>query len=314
MSRHHAFSRSSSSLFLLGTIGALLGPVILLFGYPFPPGSQSQIFFEQPNFLLVLFLVAVYSAISTLLIFPVWSSMQMLRKYTKHHQIETVFVVAAIMLLFAAPTLLAKIIPIPFQASAAVDPEYLGLKFILLIILGSFAGIPMAFGTLMIPNLASLELSPNPISPSDQSRQIDLIKQYLTYLKIIRFYLYSSGTLVGLIVLIAGSLRNVRLAVGLPEDQYPQSVLIAFGLYWSAILALFYAIGYLSLLECGRNLRDHIQPLNSTSSLSEDVETRKLLDELLQLNNGLFKILLEASPIATPLLAGLVSHLLRITP
>ncbi|NEQ48082.1 MAG: hypothetical protein F6K00_32940 [Leptolyngbya sp. SIOISBB] len=312
LARRHAVLSRSALFLMLGTLGGCLGPVIILWGYPFPQDSPSQTFITQPEFLTFLFLTSVYTSISTLLAFPLWRSLRFLKGYMKGHQVEVMVILTAMLFLFFAPTLLGRLIAFPFLDPQPFDLEHLRVKIIALILVGTIAIAPAAIGTLILPNVARRDIQASRLLLPDRADDLVAIQKYLRYRQLMQQYLYSSGAIVGLITLIAGALRNVRLAVGLTETQFPQSVIITFGLYWSAILALFYTIGQLALLECGQHLRDDIYPLNSLTSLMNKTEQRRGLNEILHLNASVEQNIRNAIAILAPLLTGLIANLLSI--
>lgn len=334
-------SNQPSLLLLVGAIGAFLGPSILLHGYPFAGDNVSQDLIAQPQFLTLLLLVALYTSVLAILFCPLWSSLRFLRIfYIKPYNfepisrllssfglpdrysewlrrlpswarfipvlIELTIILLVTVFFFSAPTLLDDFFPDIFQVPVTSDFPLLSKKIRLLIILGSITFLPAALGIILIPKVAKIELK----REFSFDNYIISIKKYLHYRELIQLYLYSSGAIVGLITLFDGALRNLLLAVGVSESDFPLFVVIIFGLYWSAILALYYAIGYLSLLECGRNLQDNICPLYSSKSLVQDIEEHKKIGEILKLDIRADQLFRNSIAILAPLLSGIVSHLL----
>jgi len=312
-----SFLNTPSFFLLAGAIGALLGPSIILFGYPFPQGSPSQTFITKPYFLTFLFLVASYTSLLAILFCPLWRSLLFLiRSYMKYQKLKLITLEVIVVILpptfffFFAPALLSKFIPSGVRADPTLDIEHLSGKILTLVILGVSTFAPAALGNILISKIARLELKIIPIALPEVFNDIFMVKKYLYYRELIQLYLYSSGAIIGLITLIAGALRQVRMEAGFPETRYPHVLIITLGLYWSAILALYYAIGYLSLLDCGRKLQEAIYPLNSITSLIEDMEKRRKIGDILQLSTSFDQSFRNGIAIFAPLLSGIISQLL----
>lgn len=298
------FQRSFSTL-LLGAGGSILGAAIILFGYPFPGDDVSREFVEQPEFLLWLVLVMISTALSAVLAGPLWRSLRSLKEPFDRNKLDIILSTIVAFLLFIMPIPIARAI-----SKVPLPPlKYHPQKIASILVIAFLAFLPAIVGIWLIRAAVQSSL-PNIEPANKETDQLSLVKQYARYRRLLQRYLSILGIMIGMIVLTTGALRNVEIAGDVPEDKYPLTIVLAYGLYYTMLLALVYFPTHLSLVGAGRKLRDRIYPLDSLESLVEDDESRKKLDEFLQLKLSTEQSLRTGIAILTPLLSGLLSSVL----
>ena len=305
MEKKRPILRGSSFSMLLGALGGGLGAVIILYGYPFENDSASKDFLEQPEFLLWLSLIMGMTALMTMLVVPLWRS---LKPYKSHSQWVDIILASIIMLILViAPIPAARALsPIP-----SPDFKYHSQKMIIVTIYWFIAILPAAIGIWMIRATAQSVFS-NVDRAKVKTRQVYLCEKFILLRENLQRYVSILGILVGLITLATGALRNVQLAMGLKESEYPLITVMAYGLYFTLLLALIYAPCFLTLQNAGRKLRDLIVSLDQPDSLIKIYKKRKDLNEILQLEINIVQSLYTGIAILAPLLSSLFSSILDL--
>jgi hypothetical protein len=184
-------------------------------------------------------------------------------------------------------------------------------KITIIVLLVCLAILPAIVGICLIRDavrsmLTALE------SANTETDKIKLVRQSIHYRRLLQQYLTILGAIIGLATLATGTMRNVNIAAGRPESEYPLIIVFAYGLYYTMILALIYTPAHLSLADAGHRLRDRIFPLDSLESLKDDDEKRNKLDEILQLNLNTAQNLRGGIAILAPLLSSLFSSVLNM--
>ncbi len=303
--RHSPSQRSFVGLGLaMG--GGILGIVIILFGYPFPEGSASQRFVQQPTFVVWLFLIGLLTALLTMFAAPLWLSLKSYKEHYIHNKLDIIISMVITTLLFITPSLLRDLGQVPTP-----DLQYHTEKIGIILLFGLVTTMP-AWAAIMLIRIASQSTFAAIESTRDETALMALVNRYLDYRQALQRYITILGVLVGLLTLATGALRSVQISAGVTESEYPIAVVLVYGLYYTIILALIYTPTYLSLLDAGSRLRDRIYPLDSLPSLIENAGKRAKMDEILQLNVRTEQSLRAGIAILAPLLSGLFSSLLNL--
>lgn len=296
---------SSLSALLLAFTGAVFGAVILLFGSPFPGHLQSlnQVL---PEFFIWFTLIIFLTSLLTLFSVPLWLSLNPLRPFFTHHKLTILLATIIAALLFLAP--------IPFARQLSTIPRspllYHSLKVNIINLFALAAILPAIIGIQLID--VALQTTFSSInSITAEKEQIELMQRHRHYRRGLQRYISVLGILIGIVTLATGALRNLVIAnSGVPKEDYPITIVLMYGLYYTAVLILLYAPTFFRLTETGRALRDQIVPLKSIESLSHVYKQRQEIDMILQLNVTTGQSVRTAVAILTPLLSGLLTALL----
>jgi len=130
-----------------------------------------------------------------------------------------------------------------------------------------------------------------------------------------------AGTIIGLGTLATGALRQAILAANNEPffKKHPQLQLefdpvyvLAYGLFFTGLLAIAFAPTFVAMREAGTRLRDHAYPMVAPSdpSFREVNERRRALEELLQVNVSATATFKASVAILAPLAGSLVALLL----
>ena len=132
----------------------------------------------------------------------------------------------------------------------------------------------------------------------------------------LRSHLHQSGLMLGVIVALAtlttGTLRDLQLSIK-GTATYPTEYILIWGAYSMIVIALVYVPVYSSLLAFGRKIRDTRLPLPrlDSGSWSQIYSTRNELADYMQLSVMSGQSFQVSIAITAPLIAGIVSTLLR---
>jgi hypothetical protein len=116
------------------------------------------------------------------------------------------------------------------------------------------------------------------------------------------------GTVIGLAVLAAGTLRKAALAAD-PGAEFPPEAILQYGAFLTLLLAFAYVPAHHTLLRLGRAVRDQLLPARpepKDTAFRDWYGRRKDLGELLQIDVSTFQRLQSSIFILSPLItAGL---------
>ena len=122
-----------------------------------------------------------------------------------------------------------------------------------------------------------------------------------------------AGIVVSIVPIATATLRSVLITTGYAdENNFPVTVMISYGLFFTMVLVLFYAPTHLLLTETSRKLRDGLCPIENVSKLEECLRQRKSLDEWLQTNVGLAQNLKAGIVALSPLISSFLASVLGI--
>ena len=340
----------SVGLLVMGALGVFLGVVVALCGEPKDGGALNpRASTKLPEFWTVFVLMVTYTTVLAVLFVPLWCSLlvprQILLAPSRRSAFADVFRLVLVLvsgILIFSPPFIDRVVEAMYQVHGEVPegflPVYFREKIFLLALLGMFSFLPAAIGAVLIPVWMRRDLEAsrplviqegdlvlprekdvNPNSFLSQNELVTrLVGQYLSDHERLGFYLRSAGVIVSVITLFAGALRVFRDAVAqnlcaapvCVVSKSPVILTLLLGFYWSAVVGLFYGIGYFSLLRSGRELRDWLCPLKKVSTLEQDFERRRKIGDILLLNISYRQRLQNSVIILAPIIAGLVSILL----
>ena len=289
---------------LLAAGGGLLGTAIILLGSY--STSKSQDFVNQAEFIVWLFFTIVLTTLLVLLIGPLWKSLKPLKNYYDRHKLDMFLSTITSLFLFLVPVLinhyLFNIEPNPLA--------YIEIRAGVLLTLVFVSVLPAAIGIWLIRYAVRATFN-GVDSATEEKDQISLIKKLVHHREQSLRYLTALGAIIGLATLTYGANRYARIATGtVTAEEFPTLVVLAYGLYFTVVVAIIYAPTYLALLETGRKVRDSVYPIDSLEGLIEVESKRKELEALLQLRISAEQGLRTGLAILAPLLSGIFLSLL----
>jgi hypothetical protein len=281
------------ALMLSGAAGAAVGAAILLL----QPGEQGQEFIRAPQFKVWLFFIIAVMAFAAVIAAPLFKSLRRLKGYWAGSRREIILSSLALALLCAMPSLF----PAPFEEKLAYHRLRMG------VLLGAGVVVAlMAVGGIWLVRAALRDLASS-AEPTQEH-----IQTFLRLREQLQFFLSVLGILVGGLTLATGALRNALVAAPINVEGFPPELVLVYGAYFTALVALIYAPTYLALIAAGRKLRDDLLPMPSPKSDAWDdwYDRRKDLEELLQLQQGAAKNFQAGFAILAPLAGSIITVLI----
>jgi hypothetical protein len=148
---------------------------------------------------------------------------------------------------------------------------------------------------------------------SDEGGLLEIANSLLRYRNLLQNYLLIAGIIVSVIPVATATLRSILITTGYATEQnFPITVVMSYGLFFTMVLVLFYAPTHLLLTETSRKLRDVLCPIDSLSGMEESLRRRKSLDEWLQTNIGLAQNLKAGIFALSPLISSFIASVLGI--
>ena len=179
----------------------------------------------------------------------------------------------------------------------------------------------LAIGFLAIVGMWAATMALNRLRPNGQP-SAELLGRFLALRREVGALLSVAGTLVGLATLSSGALRLAVLAAnqepyfaGLPpteELEFASGYVLAYGLFFTGLLAIAFAPSFLAMRAAGDRLRDAAHPLVAPNhpNFADVVAKRNGLDAVLQTNLSASATFKAGAAILTPLAGSLVALVL----
>jgi hypothetical protein len=210
----------------------------------------------------------------------------------------------AFMLLVAAPSIVGAL----FGATPAYDFSAHETKISIIealgvvVALGGAAAVTLTY--VAIDDAAARE---GPVSGEEVRRYFELRASLLQLLAV-------EGSIISAAILATSALRHAVITATQAESSFPKEVLLAYGTYLSAMVALLYGPAYARLLELGRRLRDRMVDVDAAGTpLPDLLERRAKVGALLDLDVSASTSFRSAVLILTPLSSSLIGLLIGTT-
>ena len=263
----------------------------------------SQEFVKTPEFLVWFFLIFLLTALFVIFSCPLWKALKQLKQYFIAKKLDIALSVIIFFILLSLPYWIPLYV-VPFSISFPL--AYHKIKMLLLSTIGFITtGSPAVIGIFLIH--VALKSTFANLKPTQKH-----ISQYHLFQKHLQLFVSTLGIVVGLLTLATGALRKTLISFGTSPKDFPSSIVLAYGLYFTMLIALIYFPVYNSLLKAGRQLCDIFfpMPLPDSKSWAETYSNRKKLEEFLQLQKSTPQRFQSSIAIAAPLISGIASVLL----
>ena len=271
---------------LLVVIGFAVGALIILFDY-FPLRPEDSSFIQTSSFQLFLLATIAQTVFWAVAFGSMWPSLRTLTEYGKGHVPELI----TWSLLFATLIYSSRF----FAVSCKYSLHHHGLKTGLLTVLGGVVAIMAALGTILV-NIGLREVLANSSHSMGnshdvtiESKQADLVKEYLYLRGRLLLFLSILGMMLGLVTLAQSAKRYLIIKSPITtcdETVFTVGKVIVFGLYYTLILALTFLPTFSLLITTGHKLRDDIIPIPSphNDAWESACSKRRKLEKLLALS------------------------------
>lgn len=306
----------SFTIMLVGVVGYLVGYFILMSFIPlnsdFITSKEGQLwtkFSSTDEFKLWLTFICAQTAlwaIFSLMIWEYYREIQSKFNYSRSEVIQSIliFLVICAIAIFGGKSMFNPS-PLPNHFWKTMVLHILGVAVILMALRGIW----------VIHSALKLKV------PSPKNKEVrelsarhlrSLIEDFIQLRGYMQKFLSILGVILGLAILATGALRNATVKANPDAQWFSPKIIILYGFFGSALVALAYTPTYLTFKEKGEYLLDSFFPLPPDNSMSWETwnKNRTVLENLLQLRLSSIKTLQVATAILSPLLGGVISVLL----
>ena len=278
-------------------VGFVIGAGIILYLYDATRASMR--FFHTASFSILLGIL-----VGLLFVFaiPMWVSLEKFDLNWKEHRFNLIASSLLLFILLMAPLPYAQYIAnIPFPLYKHMD------KMLIIFTLTYFSVLPGAIG-LWLTNYGASEAYKQ-VEPTLEGC-FPYIEKSNDYFRNMQLYLAIAGILISLVVLSAVALRDALIQYDpVIKNIFTIEMTLAFGLYFTLLLAFLYIPTYAILQFNGRMLRDQIYPVKSLTDYAEKEAARHKFEEILNLRVGVIQNLRSSVVILAPLLTSFLSSM-----
>ena len=310
----------------LAVIGAGAGALLLFYdGYPDQPGDEGYRFVHRGPTALWIVLLLGQTAFWAVLAAPLAASVYELRRWRRAR-----FTVVGLLLLGISVYAYRRGVETVDVMNPLPNHE---VKMKTLTYTGGALAFVAGFGMWCVWAAADRALAERRQTPAagawlrrvgalpDGEPAGDPVERYLRLRSLLERLLALAGAIVGAAILGTGALRNAILSWEqamspgeeiIADEFFADELVLAYGLFLSALLALFYAGPALRLQKYGEELRDAIAAPSWPPALGWEsrAEERTKLSTLLQLDLGATTSFRAGVAILAPLATSIVGVLL----
>lgn len=295
--------------------------VLLLFvwTYPLPGDPIGQKFVSVPEFWVWVSLLGLMSAFLTIVFAPLWKQFIDLFKEQISGQppdqrlgLILMVLVGTVVYIF----LIGLVYGITLSVRLEFEPGFpLGHseRVRLLYIYALVTLLPLMAAILLVYKGVLDKASKISSVARNEGKLLEIANDLLRYRNLLQNYLLIAGIIVSIVPIATATLRSILITTGYATEQnFPIITVMSYGLFFTMVLVLFYAPTHLLLTETSRKLRDVLCPIDSLSTMEENLRQRKSLDEWLQTNIGLAQNLKAGIVALSPLISSFVASVLGI--
>jgi hypothetical protein len=285
-------------LMTLGAVGLSIGIVL----YDIDSTPLSERFSGTPAFVVWVFLMATQAGVLAVVFLPLARALRVLEKHFARGKLEVGVAAAAFALLFSLPAA----VPRTLYLSEGYWPlAHHSTKVMVFAVVAFLTSLLAVVGLLLVRSATS-----SLFTDKDETDR-DLV-QYLGLRDYAENFLLILGGMIGIATISLGALRKALLAVGYSGEAFPAVLVLAYGAYFTLLVALIYLPVFVALRETGLRLLNQIYPVLpvTSSTWTEQFTKRQALERALRLEATAEQSLRSGVAILAPLIGGGVSVLL----
>jgi hypothetical protein len=297
---------------LMAAVGVILAWLLFQWGYSIPHDPQGNV---PAEFWVWLFLIAVFMAILAVFFLPMWALfLSLFKSQVASEQNDRSRLTNLLLLLLSAVTLAFIVmapnlyrLPLDIDVNQVLPPNHTQ-RMQLVYLVTFLVVLPIVLGILLVFTAVQKKMAQIQTA-QDESRMFEIADELIGYRGILQIFLLAAGIILSLVPINTAALRSTLVALG---GGFPIEYVIVYGLFYTFVLVLIYSPTHLAMTEASRALRDRLCPINSLSNITDAVDKRRALDDLLQTNMGLGQNLKAGIATLAPLVTALVASLLGI--
>lgn len=304
---------------LTSALGFAFILALFAWNYPVPGDPVGQKFVSVPEFWVWISLLGLMSAFLTIVFAPLWKQFMDLFKEQIANQppgqrsgLILMVIIGTLVYIFLIALVYGITLSVRLEFETGFPlghSERIRLIYIyaLITLLPLMAAILLVYKGVLDQ---AAKISP---AAGDEARLLEIANELLRYRNLLQNYLLIAGIIVSIVPIATATLRSILITTGFATEQnFPITVVMSYGLFFTLVLVLFYAPTHLLLTETSRKLRDVFCPINSLSGMEASLRQRKSLDEWLQTNIGLAQNLKAGIFALSPLISSFVASVLGI--
>jgi hypothetical protein len=286
---------------LLMTLGAVLLSVGIVL-YDFESTPQSERFSGTSAFAVWVFLMATQAGVLAVVFQPLLRALRTLEKHFIQGKVEVSVAAMAFALLFSLPAAVPRAL---FLSEGYWPLAHHSAKIMVFAVVAFLTSLLAVLGLLLVRS-ATVSLF------ADGNENGRDLAQYLGLRDYAETFLLILGGMIGVATLSLGALRKALLAVGYSGEAFPAVLVLAYGAYFTLLVALIYLPVFVALRETALRLLNQVYPIQSvgSSTWAEQFSKRETLGRALRLETTAEQSLRSGVAILAPLIGGGVSVLL----
>ncbi len=251
-------------------IGSALTPAILL------PGAwasrASRTFVGTFGFHIWVVTLGAQTAFWGVIAIPLWRSLRTFREEIRSHRLGVFGTALAFIAILAGG-------PVAMRLPRLNPLDGATWKVTLLSSIGGLAvGIPALTGMVLVQIASRRRFRSRPPSKRD-------VERFVAMRNDLQRFLLVAGAMIALTTLATGVLRNALLTDGLDPARFPPELVLLYGAFFTAVIALAYVPAYTALVGAGRRIVELALPMPEPTApdFGGWYDARKSLSEFLQL-------------------------------
>lgn len=294
------FREQVHTTLLVVLVAVLLSIGVLL--YDANSTSQSERFCRTPAFVVWAFLMAIQAAVLAAMFTPLARALRALETYFLNSKLEVALSAAAFALLFSLPSA----VPRTLYLSEGYWPLAHHSAKVLV-----FAVIAFLVSSLAVVGMLLVRAATATLFSDGNDRDRDLVR-YLALRDYADKFLLILGGMIGVATISVGALRKALLSVGYSGEDFPAVLVLAYGAYFTLLVALVYLPVFGSLRWAGLRLVSQVCPIQpiTAPAWADQAGKRQILEHVLRLDATVEQSFRSGVAILAPLIGGGVSVLL----
>src|SRR5713101_1471819 len=285
-------------LMALGAVVFAIGVVL----YDVDSSPQSERFSGTPAFVVWVFLMATQAGVLAVVFLPLAKAAKALEKHFIGGKLQMGVSAAAFALFFSLPSAVPRSL---FLSDGYWPLAHHSAKVLVFAVAAFLTSLLAVVGMLLVRSATAGLFADEGETDGDLVRYLGLRDYAENFLLIL-------GGMIGMATLSLGALRKAVLAVGYSVEAFPAVLVLAYGAYFTFLVALIYLPVFAALRETGFRFLNQSYPFQSVTASTwiEQCGKRQTLEKVLRLEGTAEQSLRSGLAILAPLVGGGVSVLL----
>ncbi len=286
---------------ILGAVGWAVGVLIVYYPYQYQ-GAEANSFVNDPDFFLWSLVISLEVGIFLMAMPGLASYVCSLKAHRSPHRWWILTNLVVLIALFLVPVVIGQVL---IEGLSDWPLENLFWKVQGIVLLAGFTALA-GFLVILLVQVASQEISVISNSMQDVLDDFAQRKAYLDR------SLFAIGAIIGVGILATGILRDLSLEHidAVTTENYPKSFVVAYGAYFSIMLALVFVPAQAALTNRGRRILTAWAHLGSIDEPEWEtaLSKRRTLEQTLHLSGNPLERFQVGISLMAPILGAAVSY------